>query len=423
MNGKVKWADIKQAYIEYIPYKSEDKKLVRSYPELDSNQEVSLWASILDNLSNYFPFLARFNDIVVDRVSFKVNIEPETQAKVVLPSGISDIEGRVLTNAIAEFHIRIGKMNELIHTPQQMSIFEKNVPGVYLPVGIVNLNQKISIRQSGKTAGAWTPIQDVPTMIRLINAYEKRGSYRDQPNYVSPMEKLGLKNSVVEQKLTGAKNRPSFLQFPFAEPSKTASSGFYALEVSSATFENGTPGDEDEEKHYLNPKYVLAQVSDLGVHIKKGSTTTIAWVTSLSKAQPVAGAEVAVYNCIGEKIQSLKTDAKGLVSFPAQSKWAKDCSVPEGTYSEYMSEETFYVAATSGDDIVLSHSSWMSPNSYAMGAPGVDYFYGDIQENSVHFHSIIGVNLVKPGQPVPIQIVAKLPNAKGFAEVATDKLP
>ena len=424
MNGRVKWADIKSAYIEYIPYKSSDKKLVRSYPELGSNQDVSLWASFLDTLSNYFPFLARFNDIVVDTISFNVNIEPESQAKVVLPKGISDIDGRIMTNAIAEFHIRVGKMSEIIRTPQQMSIFEKNVPGVYLPVGIVNLNQNVSIRQSGKTEKSWAPIQDVPTMIKLINAYANRGDYRTEPNYKSPMETLGLKSSVVEQKLTGAKNRPTYLQFPFAAANKTPTSGFYALEISSASYEKGRSGGDGEDNvEFFNPKYVLAQVSDLGVHIKKGSTTTVAWVTSLSKAQPVANAEVKVYNCNGEVIRSLKSDANGLVSFPTQKKYAEKCVVDKNLYSEYLTVESFYVAARTADDIVLTHSTWVSPNSYAMGAPGIEYFYGDIEENQVHFHSIIGVNLVKPGQPVPINIVAKMPNAKGFAEVSASLLP
>ena len=31
-NGKVKWADVKNSYIEYIPYKSEDGIYVKAYP-------------------------------------------------------------------------------------------------------------------------------------------------------------------------------------------------------------------------------------------------------------------------------------------------------------------------------------------------------------------------------------------------------
>ncbi|HEY8270257.1 MAG TPA: alpha-2-macroglobulin family protein [Pseudobdellovibrionaceae bacterium] len=418
LNGRAKWTDIKESYIEYIPYKSADKKLVRSYPEL--NQEVSLWESFLNTLSDYFPFLAKYSDTVVDSIIFKVNIEPETQAKVVLPKGLKDIEGRILANAIAEFHIRIGTMSEVIHVPQTISFFEKNVPNLYLPVGVVNLNQKLSIRKTGTNAKIWEPIQDVPSMINVIRGYENRGEYRNTPTYTSPLDAMGVKNTVIGQSLTGKKNRPNFLQFPFGEAGKAPSSGFYAIEISSPTFESGRSNSEDEQ--YYNPKYVLAQVTDLAVHLKKGQTNTLAWVTRLSEAQPVANADVEIYNCLGQQVKTLKTDGSGLVRFPNQE-WAKDCKAPQYSYSPYFAKDAFYIVARQADDLALIHSSWTSPNTYALSAPGIEWFYSDISENQPHFHSVIGVNLVKPGQQVPIELIAKLPLDKGFTEVAVNKLP
>lgn len=418
MNGHAKWTDVKESYIEYIPYKSIDGKLVRSYPEL--NQEISLWDTFLNALADYFPFLAKYSDTIVDSIIFNVNIEPETQAKVVLPKDLTDIDGRVLSNAIAEFHIRIGTMGEVIHVPQAISFFEKNVPNLYLPVGIVNLNQKISIRKTGTDAKVWEPIGDVPSMINIIRGYEIRGSYRETSNYTSPLDALGLKNTVVDQQLTGAKNRPSFLQFPFAEVGKTPKSGFYAIEISSPTFEAGRSDSSNDQ--YYNPKYVLAQVTDLAVHLKKGQTSTLAWVTRLSGAQPVPGADVEIYNCLGQQVKTLKTDASGLVAFPNQE-WAAGCNNPEYTYSPYFSKSDFYIVARLADDLALTHSSWTSPNSYVFSAPGIEWFYNDLSENKAHFHSVIGVNLVKPGQQVPIELIAKLPQAKGFSEVAANNLP
>ncbi|WP_413613279.1 alpha-2-macroglobulin family protein [Bdellovibrio sp. HCB-110] len=418
MNGHTKWMDVKESYIEYIPYKSTDGKLVRSYPEL--NQEVGLWDSIIDILAEYFPFLAKYSDTIVDSINFNVNIEPETQAKVVLPPGLKDIESRLLSNAIAEFHIRIGTMSEVIHVPQEISVFEKNVPNLYLPVGIVNLNQKISIRKTGTDDKVWEPIRDVTSMINIIRAYESRGAYRHTPVYTSPLETLGVANTVVEQQLTGPKNRPLFLQFPFADAGKSPASGFYPIEVSSPTFEAGRSySDEDQ---YFNPKYVLAQVTDLAVHLKKGKVNTVVWVTSLSGAQPLAGADVEIYNCLGQQVKTLKTDASGLTSFENQE-WAANCNAPGNAYSSYFEKDSFYVVAKVGEDLTLTHSSWASPSTYAMAAPGIDWYYSDINENQPHFHSVVGVNLVKPGQQVPIELIAKIPHAKGFSEVAETQLP
>lgn len=418
MNGRAKWTDVKKSYIEYIPYKSDEGKRVRSFPEL--NQEVSLWESFLDALSEYFPFLEKYNDTVVDSVVFKVNIEPESQATVVLPQNLQDIEGRRLANTLTEFHIRIGTLAEIIHVPQEIAVFEKNVPNLYLPVGIVNLNQKISIRKTGTDAKMWEPIQDVTSMIQVIRGYAARGNYRKTADYKSPLENLGLPNTVIGQQLTGARNRPNFLQFPFAEAGQTPKSGLYAIEISSPTFEAGRSDSENEQ--FYNPQYVLAQVTDLAVHLKKGRTHTLAWVTRLSEAQPVAGVDLQIYDCLGKLVQSLKTDASGVVSFPHREEVA-DCQAPEYVYSPYFSKDDFYISAQTGEDRVLTHSSWVSPHSYAFSAPGVEWFESDISENQVHYHAVLGVNLVKPGQQVPIEVIAKVPHAQGFREAKDEDLP
>ncbi|MGZ3768604.1 MAG: alpha-2-macroglobulin family protein [Bdellovibrio sp.] len=418
MNGHAKWMDVKKSYIEYLPYKSTDGKLVKSYPEL--NQDVSLWESFLNTLADYFPFLAKYSDTIVDSATFNVNIEPETQAKIVLPAGLKDIDDRILSNAIAEFHIRIGTMEEVIHTPQPISVFEKNVPNLYLPVGIVNLNQKISIRKTGTEANKWEPIQEAPTIINLIRAYQNRGSYRKDELYISPLQDLKISNNVIEQQLTGTKNRPNYLQFPFAQKGEKPKSGFYAIEVSSPTYESNR--SNGEEKSFYNPKYVLAQVTDLAVHLKKGATKTLIWVTHLSNGAPAANAEIQIYNCLAQQVQTLQANASGLATLENQ-KWAENCNRSENSWSPYFAEDAFYVFAKTDSDQTVTHSSWTSPGTYALSAPGVDWYYSSITENRPHFHSVIGVNLVKPGQQVPIQFIAKTPLSNGFNEVSENELP
>ncbi len=423
-NGMVKWADARNTFIEYVPYKSEDGKLVKAFPELGPEQQKSFWDSVLDMLGTYFPFLARLSDTVVDSITFKLDIEPQTQAKIVLPQDLTDINGRLLSNAIREFHVRIGSMSEIIRVPETLSFFEKNIPNLFLPVSVVNQNQKLTIRKTGTDASQWTPVNDVATMIKIIRAYEARGEYRNTPEYESPLVRLGVPSTLVEQQLDGTKNRPTLLQFPFSkaqnDQNANQASGFYAIEVSSPSFE--ATRSRSEEGEFFNPKYVLAQVTDLAVHLKKGQTQSVAWVTSLSGGQPVANAQVEIYNCLGEKVANLASDDSGLVSF-ANQEWAKDCQLPENAYSSYFQPNHFYLSAHKGDDRVLTHSSWTSSNSYAPSAPGVEWFYSDIRENVPYFHAVVGVNLVKPGQKVPVQIIAKLPDSKGFADVAPALLP
>ncbi len=415
-NGLVKWADIKDAYIEYIPYGSTDQKTVRSFAEIESSRQIGFWDSFINYIARFFPFVAKYSDTILDSVVFNVNIEPQTQAKVVIPQNLKDIEGRQLANVLTEFFIRIGAMDEVIRVPQRVSFFERNIDNLYLPVGVVNANQVLKIRKSGVDAAAWESTQSFPAMIKLITAYSLRGDYRETPDYVSPLEQLGVSSNLVEEKLTGVKNRPTVLQFPFVKQK----SGMYAIEVSSPAFE-AARSDANENRYY-NPKYVLAQVTDLAIHIKKGTETNIAWVTRLSDAKPAIGAQLEIYNCLGELVTTLATDASGIATFPNQE-WAKDCKIPTHKYSEFLSKEEFFLAAKLGDDVAMIHTTWNSATSYAMGAPGIDWFSSSIQENQTYFHAVIGVNLVKPGQQVPIELIAKVPKANGFQEVAVEKLP
>ncbi|HEX4869779.1 MAG TPA: MG2 domain-containing protein, partial [Moraxellaceae bacterium] len=67
------------------------------------------------------------------------------------------------------------------------------------------------------------------------------------------------------------------------------------------------------------PMYVaaLSIVTNLGVHLRKGHDESLVWVTSMDKAQPVAGAEVKVYQCrAATPVWQGRTDAQGIARFP-----------------------------------------------------------------------------------------------------------
>jgi uncharacterized protein YfaS (alpha-2-macroglobulin family) len=55
-----------------------------------------------------------------------------------------------------------------------------------------------------------------------------------------------------------------------------------------------------------------ALVTNLGVHFKLGRENALAWVTTLDKGQPVAGATVQVSDCNGKPLASATTNAQGM---------------------------------------------------------------------------------------------------------------
>src|SRR5205823_5133946 len=68
----------------------------------------------------------------------------------------------------------------------------------------------------------------------------------------------------------------------------------------------------------LNPKgrtaYVrsAALVTNMAAHFEHGAQSSLVWVTSLDKGQPVAGAEVEVRDCAGRLQWHGPTDRNGI---------------------------------------------------------------------------------------------------------------
>ena len=59
-----------------------------------------------------------------------------------------------------------------------------------------------------------------------------------------------------------------------------------------------------------------ALVTNLGVHFKRGRSSSLVWVTTLDRARPVPGAQVVVNDCRGQPLWSGRSDAQGLARIP-----------------------------------------------------------------------------------------------------------
>ena len=70
-----------------------------------------------------------------------------------------------------------------------------------------------------------------------------------------------------------------------------------------------------DERHGANrTMYVrtAALVTNLGVHFKLGRENSLAWVTTLDKGSPVAGAQVRVSDCRGKEVATVHMDSAGV---------------------------------------------------------------------------------------------------------------
>jgi hypothetical protein len=124
--------------------------------------------------------------------------------------------------------------------------------------------------------------------------------------------------------------------------------GLHAVEIESRALGLSHLGAD-------RPMYAsaVALVTNLSVHFKWGREGSLAWVTSLDRARPTAGASVAVFDCAAKQLAS-GTDRRGRPggSRAADSEAATYCS----GNSSY--DSGLLVMARLGADVSFVHTSW-----------------------------------------------------------------
>ncbi|MBA4394062.1 MAG: alpha-2-macroglobulin, partial [Desulfobacca sp.] len=136
--------------------------------------------------------------------------------------------------------------------------------------------------------------------------------------------------------------------------------GFYVVEVESEIL-----GSRLLPKPA--PMYVptAALVTNLSTHFKWGRESSLVWVTSLDKGEPVKEAAVTIRDCAGKKVWEGLSDEKGIARVSSTLPSAESlrrCSDKEDLedYSPPLSgiREGLFVFAKKEQDMTFTHSSW-----------------------------------------------------------------
>ncbi len=402
-NAKTDWFTASQTYIEYVPQNSKTGNLEKAYP-LAKDIAVQWLGYVVSELQVDLDELTTITTLDFSHVK----VAPNTKAQVMFPAQLADVDDRLL--GTKNYELNFGSYSETIQMARSFSIMERNLIGNdKFPIAVMNLNQKLKITKSGTSQKVWEPITDSQKILNLMVSYDQirdYGYYNDEEEkpYVSPMKTLGVKSFAEEVKLTGAINKKSFLNIPFKKNKTGVQSGLYVTEVQS----------ELKSK----PVHALTLVTDLNIHFKKGNDETLVWVTKFSDGQTVSGANLKVFACDQTVVGQGVTDKNGLYTF--SNSILKNC---ENYVSSMTYGTSFFVSAQTQNDISINSSSNYVQGAWALGSPGVEYFYGGLTDNSIVIHPIIGVNLVQPGQKVPVQLIAKRPTENGFSNVMSEMLP
>lgn len=141
--------------------------------------------------------------------------------------------------------------------------------------------------------------------------------------------------------------------------------GVYLAEIGSSEVVR----DDNRPWMTVRRNRVLANVTDLGVLLKVGTSSGLVWVTSLSTGLPVAGAKVTVLTPQGKVVHTGQSDERGVVMVPGSAVMKAQSSPNdpgtgdggefEGQYDwdNYRSQRMFAVVEK-GDDTAVVDGNW-----------------------------------------------------------------
>ena len=199
--------------------------------------------------------------------------------------------------------------------------------------------------------------------------------------------------------------------------------GYHVVEIESARL-----GQALLDKRA--PMYVRSGVlvTNLGVHFKWGRENSAVWVTTLDRGKPVAAAEVAVYDCSGQRLWQGRTDAQGLamVAQPLQARPLKPVSARMPASSPSVDEER-PAADCEGIDALFVTARHGPPGA----APDMAFVFSDWQQGiepwrfnlptstsatpDVRAHTVFDRTLLRAGELVAMKHFIRQDSSAGLA--------
>ena len=183
--------------------------------------------------------------------------------------------------------------------------------------------------------------------------------------------------------------------------------GFYVVEMESRILGTSLLGQQ-------KPMYVptAALVTNLSAHFKWGRESSLVWVTTLDKAEPVKAASVSARDCNGKVIWQGKTDENGIARTNKQLPSLQELPHCPGFNSG------LFIFARTNNDMTFVHTSWedgIEPFRYNL--PNADY------RGPAIAHTIFDRTLLRAGETVHMKHIIRKHMTTGFSLIKKQDLP
>jgi hypothetical protein len=176
-----------------------------------------------------------------------------------------------------------------------------------------------------------------------------------------------------------------------------------------------------------NAMYVpsAALVTNLSAHFKWGRESSLVWVTTLDKAEPVKDASVSVRDCNGKLIWKGMTNRNGLAfiktTLPSEQNLpgcSGEINYQEASQALKGINSGLFVFARTKDDMTFVHSSWDNGiEPWRFNLPWAS------ENDVVKAHTVLDRSLLRAGDTVHMKHIIRKHTTAGFSLTSRAELP
>lgn len=381
-------------------------------------------------------------DNVVTTVTFKPMFAEQAQFTLELPRGFKDASGRELRNADSfPLKVATGAMPPLAKfAASPFGIVERYAepntkPGdpALLPVTLRNVEAALQVKglapgAAAAPAGKVSDLQprtdaDIIAWFRKVQRYDEYEVSRKAAaaDVKGPLPKVldaqgkdyvqsrmlsllggqaGVKTLDLPKPAAGGDPRP------FEVVGIPLSPGFHVVEIASQKLGSSLLDERHGDSRTMYVR-TSALVTNLGVHFKLGRENSLAWVTTLDKGAPVAGATVRVSGCNGVEVAKAVTNAQGIANFAGLSSEPPRCSGNDGSNAYFVSARSTVAGI---EDLAFTWSDWHR---------GIEPWRFNVPTNrdplpDERAHTIFDRTLLRAGETVSMKHLLRTETSKGF---------
>jgi uncharacterized protein YfaS (alpha-2-macroglobulin family) len=353
-------------------------------------------------------------DPTMSEVRFGAPLPENTRFKIILPATLQDETGRALANATSfPLDVATGAMPPLAKfAAAPFGIVEAGMAAgepAMLPLTLRHVQADLQgASTSGKVAikrldpSTTTDEALLAWMVKLRKDNQDQYQTRQQPMLAADAD---VKRAELPQLKTTEPRATEVLGVPLMQR------GYHVVEVESRIL--GQALLESKAPMYARTGVL---VTNLGVHFKRGRSSSLVWVTTLDKGRPVAGARVAVNNCHGKPMWNGSTGADGIARI---ERGFED----EENNNQCPQNDGLMVSARAGEganaDLGFVFSRW---------SRGIESWRFNINTQTGlaanrRAHTVFDRTLLRVGETVSMKHFVRDEVASGLALTAAEKLP